>query len=103
MRSFCFRCLRLNSQNPIAAIIATPATAATVPPATAPVFDFATGAAVEVAESAPEVGATFPNAAGEGLVAEVGTGGAADWSTNIPPGLDEEDGLAGMGLNTTPV
>jgi hypothetical protein len=81
--------------------MATPATAATAPPATAPVFDFATGAEVGVEPSPPKVGATFPNAAGVGVVAELGTGGAADESTIIAA-LDE-DGFAGMGLNTTPV
>ena len=64
-RFFALRFLRLKNQKATAAMRATPAAAATEPPATAAVFDFATGAGVEVADADP-TGATFPSAAGVG-------------------------------------
>lgn len=62
-RRLAFRCLRLKNQKIIAAIMATPATAPTVPPATAAVFDFAAGTGLALAVAPLTFGATFPNAA----------------------------------------
>jgi hypothetical protein len=75
-RVFALRFLRLQNQNTNAAMSATPAAAATEPPATAAVFDFATGAGLAVADG-EETGATFPSTAGVGELDELPEGAAA--------------------------
>ena len=92
-RFWALRFLRRKNQNANAAIKATPAAAATEPPAMAAVFDFATVAGVEDAEL---TGATLPNAA---ALAELEVPEAAVW-VDDPPVVD---GFAGIGLNETPV
>lgn len=72
-RFFAIRLLRLQSQNIAPAMRATPTAAATEPPATAAVFDFATGAWLEAADS-DVAGATFPRAAAVGLLVELDPG-----------------------------